>query len=189
MPRPPGYNDRMALVSGLTIEDFEKLPDALALNHELVDGALVEVSGNTLIHNRLRDLLIQLLREHVERKKLGEIISEQEFDFDGNVHGPDLSLIGAAKLHLLNEKLRVQRLVPDLTIEIVSQNDKFVALMKKVHRYRNAGTQEVWVFSIEMREAYVFSDQGRAILDEHQQFHSSLIPGFSIRIGDLFDRI
>ena len=179
----------MALVSDLTIEDFEKLPDALALNHELVDGALVEVSGNTLIHNRLRDLLIQLLREHVERKKLGEIVSEQEFDFQGNAHGPDLSLVGPAKLRLLNQKLRVQRLVPDLAIEIVSQNDKFDALLKKAQRYRQAGTKEVWIFSIEMREAHLFSDQGRAILDEHQQFHSSLIPGFSIRIGDLFDRI
>src|ERR1700736_3878970 len=160
----------MALVSGLTIEDFEKLPDALALNHELVDGELVEVSGNTLIHNRLRDLLIQLLREHVERKKLGEIVSEQEFDFQGNAHGPDLSFVGPAKLHLLNQKLRVQRLVPDLTLEIVSQNDKFEALLKKAQRYRQAGTKEVWIFSIEMREAHLFSEKGRAILDENQQF-------------------
>ncbi len=179
----------MALVSDLTIEDFEKLPDALALNHELVDGKLVEVSGNTLIHNLLRDLLIRLLGEHVERHNLGQIISEQEFDFGGNAHGPDLSFIETAKLHLLNDRLRVQRLVPDLAIEIVSENDKFVRLMKKVQRYRKAGTQEVWVFEIEMREAYVFSDRGRAILDENQQFQTSLIPGFSIRIGDLFDRI
>ena len=179
----------MALVSGLTIEDFEKLPDALALNHELVDGELVEVSGNTLIHNRLRDLLIRLLSEHVERQKLGEIVSEQEFDFQGNAHGPDLSLIGPAKLHLLNQRLRVQRLVPDLVLEIVSQNDKFEALLKKAQRYRQAGTKEVWIFSIEMREAHVFSENGRAVLDENQQFQTSLIPGFSIRIGDLFDRI
>jgi Uma2 family endonuclease len=179
----------MALVSGLTIEDFEKLPDALALNHELVDGALVEVSGNTLIHNRLRDLLIRLLSEHVERQKLGEIVSEQEFDFQGNAHGPDLSLIGPAKLHLLNQRLRVQRLVPDLVLEIVSQNDKFEALLKKAQRYRQAGTKEVWIFSIEMREAQVFSENGRAVLDENQQFQTNLIPGFSIRIGDLFERI
>jgi hypothetical protein len=37
----------MAIISGLTIDDFEKLPDALALNHELVDGELVDVSRNT----------------------------------------------------------------------------------------------------------------------------------------------
>jgi Uma2 family endonuclease len=179
----------MPLVSPLTIEDFEKLPDALAINHELVDGKLVEVSGNTLIHNRLRDLLIQLLREYVERHAAGEIISEQEFDFQGNAHGPDLALVRPEKRHLLNGKLRVQRCVPDLAIEIVSQNDKFEALLKKAQRYRRAGTKEVWIFSIEMREAHVFSEKGRTVLEENQLFQTALIPGFSIRLGELFDRI
>jgi len=86
----------VASVTGLTIDDFEKLPDALALNHELVDGELVEVSGNTLIHNRLRDQLNRLLSDLVEQSKLGEVISEQEFDFSGNAHGPDVCFVSAA---------------------------------------------------------------------------------------------
>ncbi len=179
----------MALVSGLTIEDFEKLPDALALNHELVDGELVEVSGNTPNHNALRDLLIALLLPYVKEHKLGRVLSEQEFDFEGNAHGPNVSFFSPEKARLLERKLRVQRFVPDLAVEIVSQNDKFEALLKKAQRYRMAGTKEVWIFSIEMRETHVFSDQGRAVLDENEQFQTGLIPGFSIRIGDLFDQI
>jgi Uma2 family endonuclease len=179
----------MASVTGLTIDDFEKLPDALALNHELVDGELVEVSGNTLIHNRLRDELIKMLSALVDQHMLGQVISEQEFDFSGNAHGPDVSFVSATKLPLLNPKLRVQRCVPDLAIEIVSQNDKFEALMKKAVRYRRCGTKEVWVFSIEMREAFLLNENQRVLLDENQQFRSDLIPGFSIRIGDLLDRI
>jgi hypothetical protein len=38
----------MATATGLTIDDFERLPEALAHNHELVDGELVDVSGNKL---------------------------------------------------------------------------------------------------------------------------------------------
>jgi hypothetical protein len=45
----------MPTITGLTIEEFEQLPDALAHNHELVDGELVDVSGNTGGHNSLRD--------------------------------------------------------------------------------------------------------------------------------------
>ena len=41
----------MQLVSPLTIDDFERLPDELAYYHELVDGELVDVSGNTPDHN------------------------------------------------------------------------------------------------------------------------------------------
>jgi hypothetical protein len=43
--------------SGLTIGDFERLPDALAHYHELVDGELIDVSGNILEHNELRTYL------------------------------------------------------------------------------------------------------------------------------------
>jgi Uma2 family endonuclease len=176
-------------MDGLTIEDFEKLPDALARNHELVDGELVDVSGNTLNHNRLRDLLIALLLSHVKHNKLGRMISEQEYNFDGNAHGPDLSFVATRKLRLLNAKRRVQPCVPDLAIEIISQNDKFSALMKKARRYLKCGTKEVWIFDIEGREAYFFSGDQRTILNENQKFQSDLIPGFSIRLGDLFDDI
>jgi len=179
----------MASVPGLTIDDFEKLPDALALNHELVDGELVEVSGNTLIHNRLRQQLVKLLSDLVDPGKLGEIISEQEFDFEGNAYGPDVCFVSTAKLPLLDPKRRVQRCVPDLAIEVVSQNDKWEALMKKAVRYRRCGTKEVWVISIETRQAFFLSEAQSVLLDEHQQFRSDLIPGLSIRIGDLLDRL
>jgi len=50
----------MASVTGLTIDDIEKLPDALALNHELV-------------------------------------LAEQEYDFQGDAHGPDVSYLAVRR--------------------------------------------------------------------------------------------
>ncbi|HLK18192.1 MAG TPA: Uma2 family endonuclease [Bryobacteraceae bacterium] len=179
----------MAAVTGLTIDDFEKLPDVLARNHELVDGELVDVSGNTGGHNELRDLLIALLLPLVKQKKLGMVIAEQEYDFGGNAHGPDVSFFESRKQKSYNRKRRVQLFVPDLAIEIVSQNDKFAALMQKARRYVTCGTKEVWIFHIEGREAYVFSADQRIILNDKQKFQSELIPGFSIRLGKLFDDI
>jgi Uma2 family endonuclease len=175
--------------SEITIEDFERLPDALALNHELVDGELVDVSGNTPNHNFLRDLLITLLLPYVNKHKLGRIVSEQEYDFDGNAHGPDVTFFVPDKVRLCEATRRVQRFVPDLAIEIVSHNDTFEKLIGKALRYRTCGVKEVWIFSIESRQAYVYSEGARAILDEEGLFQSSLIPGFSIRIGDLFDQL
>lgn len=46
------------------IDDFERLRNELARNHELEDGKLDDVSGNTLIHNRFRDALIALLHQY-----------------------------------------------------------------------------------------------------------------------------
>ncbi|MGP0070331.1 MAG: Uma2 family endonuclease [Bryobacteraceae bacterium] len=179
----------MSAVSPLTIEDFERLPDALAINHELEDGKLVEVSGNTLIHNRLRDAFISLLRDYVKKNGLGEIVSEQEFDFGGNAHGPDVSFFGTDKLRLCDGKRRVQRFVPDLAIEIVSENDTFKKLVRKADRYRKCGTNEAWIIDPDSRTAFLYSDALNIILRENGIFQSSLIPGFSIRLGDLFDQL
>ena len=179
----------MAIVSGLTIDDFEKLPDALALNHELVDGELVNVSGNTGNHNSLRDLIVALLLPYVREHKLGRVLAEQEYQFGDNAHGPDVTFFAANRAPLYDGKLRVQRFVPDVAIEIVSESDRFDALVKKAKRYLQHGTKEVWIFSIDNRETYVYSDKGKVILDENDEFSSRLIPGFSIRIGELFERI
>jgi len=174
---------------GLTIEEFEKLPDELAHNKELLDGELIDVSGNIGEHNKLRDIFGQLLGPLVRQQRLGLIIAEQEFQFDQNAHGPDISFLNPSKVGVFNDRLRVQRFVPDLAIEIVSPNDGFDALISKVLRYRRCGTSEAWVFSIPNRLALLYSERMNAILFEDQDFQSPLIPGFSTRLSDLFGMI
>ena len=176
-------------IGGLTIEEFEQLPNALARNHELVDGRLVDVSGNTLSHNILRGELGCLLGAYVREHELGRVITEQDFDFDGNAHGPDASFFGPGKERLTDGDLRVQRFVPDLAIEIVSKCDKFEAMLEKVLRYRRCGTAEVYIFSIETRQVFRYSEEHTAVLNENEEFRPSQIPGFAIRIGDLFGMI
>src|ERR1700682_4309471 len=113
----------MATSTRLTIEDFERLPAEQAEGHELIDGELVDVSGNIFDHNWLRDRLVKILSRIVEERHLGLIVSEQEYDFDGNGHGPDVTFLSVSKQALIDRRKRVQRFVPDLAIEIVSKND------------------------------------------------------------------
>ena len=174
----------MATSTLLTIDDFERLPAEMAENHELVNGELVDVSGNTPRHNSLRDFLIALLWPFVQAHKLGTIIAEQEYDFLGNAHGPDVSFIVAAKESLIDPDLRVQRFVPDLAIEIASKRDIYDELLEKKQRYLDAGTQEVWLISTRTREITIFP-QGR-VLRGTEKLETALIPGFSITVEDLF---
>jgi Uma2 family endonuclease len=177
----------MAVLTELTIEDFEQLPVALAHNRELVDGELVDVSGNTSYHNGLRDYLIELLRPHVREHGLGRVIAEQEYDFNGNAHGPDVTFVSPHKVPLFDPARRVQLFVPDLAIEIESENERLATTMRKLNRYRTCGTKEVWLIAVSTRRAFVFSDRAELILNENDDFRSDLIPGFSIRLKDLFD--
>jgi Uma2 family endonuclease len=171
----------------LTIDDFERLPDELAKNHELVDGELIDVSGNTLEHNRIASLMTTALWLFVREHGLGTVLAEQEYDFGGNVHGPDVSFLGLAKRSLEDSYKRVQRLVPDLAIEIVSEYQPFMDLVRKKDRYQKCGTAEVWIVSPESREVYVYSEQGNRILGADADLTAPLLPGFQIRVSQIFE--
>ena len=173
----------------LTIDDFEQLPDEMAEGHELVDGELVVVSGNNLEHNSIRDWAAALLVPFVRERHLGKVIGEQEYDFDGNAHGPDLSFFGPEKLAMVERAKRVQRFVPDLAIEISSPNDTLQSLVRKKDRYRKCGTLEVWIISPDSREIYVYSERGNQILDQDAELSTPLIPGFLIRVKKLFEEM
>jgi len=176
----------MAATTGLTIEEFERLPADAVKYRELVDGELIDVSGNTPRHNLLRDFLLTLLRNWIAQGHPGIAIAEQEYDFFGNAHGPDITYLSQEKEMLLDLDKRVQRFVPDLAVEIASNNDTHTELLRKKNRYRRAGTAEVWLIDPEAREISIYSDRGNTILSSGDTLTSPLLPDFSIALDDLF---
>ena len=176
----------MVVATGLTLEDYEQLPDALALNRELVNGELIDVSGNTRDHNLVRDYLIELLRPYVRAQKLGRVISEREFAFGNDGHGPDVSFYGSEKVER-EANTRVQTFVPDLAVEIASTNDKFDALLLKAEKYLKFGVKEVWILSTQARKGLIFQGSELSALNEQSELSTELIPGFSVRLADLLD--
>ena len=175
----------MASTTSLTIDDFERLPADAVRHRELVDGELVDVSGNTPFHNFLRDRLMWRLMVWAEQSAAGQVIAEQEYDFLGNAHGPDVTFFGREKLPLLHLQKRVQRFVPDLAVEIASANDTYNSLIQKKDRYRKAGTSEVWLIS-ENCEIAIYSTHGDRILHSGDALSSEMLPGFTIALDDLF---
>jgi len=179
----------MATKTLLTIADFEQLPQEEAEGHELVDGELVDVSGNNLEHNSLQLWLAAGMLQTVSGQHLGTVLTEQEYDFNGNAHGPDISFFGLEKQSLREPKRRVQPFVPDLAVEIVSPDDTFDALAQKTGRYRKCGTAEVWIVSPVAQEVLVYSERGDCILRGDALLSTPLIPGFRIPVRALFEQI
>jgi Uma2 family endonuclease len=176
----------MASTTSLTIDDFERLPAEAVRNRELVDGELVDVSGNTPRHNLVRDTLVAAVRAWIAKMNAGTVIAEQEYDFGGNAYGPDVSYFGDAKKPMMDLDKRVQRFVPDLAVEIVSTNDTYENLMRKKDRYRRAGTGEVWLVSTERTEIAIYSAAGVRILCAGDTLASDVLPGFVLAVDDLF---
>jgi Uma2 family endonuclease len=175
----------MATSTLLTIEDFERLPAEAAENHELVEGELVDVSGNTPRHNQLRDRLIALMLPWMTERGFGTAIAEQEFDLLGNAHGPDVSILGPDKAALLDLDRRVQRFAPDLAIEIASPSDTYQGLLAKKERYLKSGTTEVWLFSLSTRELAIYRADRSLTLRGAEPITTDLMPEFSITVEEL----
>src|SRR5262249_20211291 len=137
----------------------------------------------------LRDAIVEVMRPYVREHGLGRVRSEQEFQFGEDARGPDISFFGSEKESLYDGELRVQRFVPDLIIEIASKSDRFETLLEKALLYRRFGVKEVYLFSIRTRQVFRFSEQPAVVMTENQEFRPEQIPGFSIRIADLFGMI
>ena len=176
----------MAASTALTIDDFERLPADVAENHELVDGELVGVSGNNPNHNFLREWLVLLIWPAILEHKLGLLFAEQEYDFLGNAHGPDVSFFGAAKESLVSPTQRVQRFVPDLAVEVASDSDTFPGLLRKKDRYLAAGVIEVWLISGETKDVLIFTKEGVRGLHASGVLSTDLLPGIAVSVEELF---
>jgi Uma2 family endonuclease len=176
----------VATTTSLTIDDFERLPADAVQNRELVDGELIDVSGNTPLHNIVRDELLSHLMVWAKAQSAGRVIAEQEYDFLGNAHGPDVSFFGREKQALLDNYKRVQRFVPDLAIEVASASDTYDSLLGKKNRYRRAGTTEVWLISAENAEIAIYGPDRDRILHAGHTLTSELLPDFALAVNELF---
>ncbi len=74
-------------------------------------------------------------------------------------------------------------------MEILSPSDSFRQLTRKVKQYLAAGCNTVWVIHPERREVYVYRADGTdsELGAEDLLEAPELLPGFSLRVADLFD--
>jgi Uma2 family endonuclease len=77
---------------------------------------------------------------------------------------------------------------PDLAIEVVSPSDKVLDLHRKIRQYFAAGAVKVWVIDPIHKFAEIWMPPGRVVrtVSEDEHLESSLIPGFSLRLGEIF---
>ncbi len=151
-----------------------------------LDGELIETPRNTLRQNRVRDRLVARLLPLVEASKLGSIIAEQAYDFGSVTHSPDVSFFGSAKQPLADPNKRIQHFVPDLAIDIISDDDTVEAVLCRKNRYRQCATAEVWILLPMVEEILVYSADGVRVLTSQDQLTSDRLPGFSTVVSEIF---
>lgn len=157
--------------------------------YEIVDGQPEEKEMGGARHGGVGARLIVEIGMHVKAHKLGGIYGpDTTFLIGRNERLPDVSFVAASRIPPEGEPEGRWEIAPDLAVEIISPNDLYVKVTNKVWEYLAAGVRQVWIISPEHRTVIVYHTptQTTILMEADELANDELLPGFRLRVGELF---
>ncbi|MGA9381261.1 MAG: Uma2 family endonuclease [Phormidium sp.] len=180
----------------LTVEDLENLQlilqeKQLDYKLELVDGKIEVMGLSDYISEVIIARLVFLLQSWVLPRQLGYVTgSSAGFRLpNGNLRGPDVSFVSAARLNPLPRSFA--EIVPDLMVEVKSASDSIPPLKKKIQMFLELGTQVGILIDPDKLTVTVYRSIGEAIvLTENDNLTiPELFPGWELPISEIWPQV
>jgi len=174
----------------LTAQEFWQLP-ATDTHCELVRGEVIETLLPGGRHGAIAVVLAMLLRMWAQRSGGGYVGVEAGYvlrhDPD-TVRGPDVSYVRAERIPPSGVPEGFWPIAPDLAVEIVSPSETADEVREKVRDFLLAGTPRVWTIYPRTREVVVHTADGlaRTYSENDMLEHPDVLPGFSLKVAELF---
>ena len=158
---------------------------------EFAGGSPIEMSPPSSDHVRKGDFLTALVRAYAEAKGLGEVYGDglaQRLE-PGIVRVPDLSYFRPENAHRVGPTYSEG--AADLIVEIVFPESRVRDRRDKFFEYAKAGVEEYWIVDPTgpRAEFYRLVEGAYELVepDEESRAHSSVLPGFSLRVAWLWN--
>lgn len=159
---------------------------------ELVEGRIVPMSPTGNKHGGIELNIGAALREFVRPRKLGKVQVGEVGIY--TQHNPD-TVRGVDVLFISNERHAGQKspgyleVAPDLVVEILSPNDRWIDVTQKLREYFAIGVRLVWVVDPEARNVYAYSalTDVREFSENDELPGDDVLPGFSVKVAELFE--
>jgi Uma2 family endonuclease len=157
---------------------------------ELVDGILVEKTVG-IEESWLAVSLASLLSLHVNPRNLGLVTGADGMYrlSRGEVRIPDVAFVSLDRIPRGKfPEQPIPGLVPDLVVEVISPGNTPKEMNEKLKEYFQKGARLVWFVRPRARAVDVYTPAGQCTrLSARATLDGGLVlPGFSIRVGDLF---
>lgn len=159
---------------------------------ELVRGELILMSPAGAEHGRITMEIARLIANHAEQHRLGEVYSAEtgfvlEHDPD-TVREADVPFVRAQRLPDKPNPGFFEG-APDLVVEVLSPDDRASEVAQKIELWLDKGARLVWVVDPKRRTVTVHRDpkHARTLHENHTLDGEAVLPGFSIRVGQIFD--
>jgi Uma2 family endonuclease len=171
-----------------TFEEFEKMEDKLG-KQELIHGELIELPPPEIKHQRISRHIFKPLDAALEQAQargdaigLGETCYETGYKFpNDNYLIPDVSVTHAKQV-----EDKYLEGAPAIAVEILSPSNTAKLMDAKMKVYFEFGALEVWRVNQRKRNFTIYYPDGSSVLVENGALTTPLIPGFSLRIADVF---
>src|SRR5262249_30121936 len=80
--------------------------------------------------------------------------------------------------------------VPNLAVEVNSPRDTLKDWFAKLNEYFRHGVTQVWLVQPHSRQLYVYDSATRVrILTDADTLDNTVVPGFTLRVGELFEKV
>ncbi len=159
---------------------------------ELVAGRIVRMSPTGSIHGRIEGNFYDALRTYLKSHKLGTVMVGEVGIYTHR--NPD-TIRAADVLYISNEG--VARLgqsafldvAPDLVVEILSPDDRWQEVTRKLREYFEIGVRLVWVAEPESGTVYAYRSltDVREFGEKDNLPGDDVLPGFSVPVAPLFE--
>ena len=164
--------------------------------YQLINGALVEMSGASYAHQTFLVQLLMQLATQVESLGIGEILPAP-FDVhidEFNTYQPDLLFVSNTRRSIFNPDGRGITGAPDVVVEILSDSTRRRDLNEKLPVYAANGVREVWIVDLDAITVTIHSGDGSAFAPVRtfaasDTLTSNAMPSVAIDLGPIFARI
>jgi Uma2 family endonuclease len=175
----------------ITAEEFARMPQPEdGSQQELIRGVIVTMPPPKGPHGACCFSIAFSLGGFVKANGLGVIFCNDtgfvtEHDPD-TIRGADVAFWSRERLPTVPDGYLP--VAPDLAVEVVSPDDHFVRIQRKVAHYLTHGVRLLWVLDPDDRSLTVYRpDQPLRILGEADTVSGEdVLPGFSCRVSELF---
>ncbi len=176
----------------ITADDLLRLCSE-GVRGELIRGVLHQTVATGAEHGKIVVNISILMGSFVKLSRLGWVIaSDSGIRLEHNpdtVREPDFAYISAEKMPLDAHVPGYVEVVPDLVVEIISPNDRPVAVHDKAQMWLRYGVRLVLLIDPDARTVTVMPHDGPAqtLTDADTLDGGDVLPGFSCAVSDIFD--
>lgn len=183
----------MASAVKLTVADLEALPEN-GKRYELIEGELYVSTQPHWLHQRVCGELFTVL--NIWSKQTGRgvagwapgiIFSEED------AVAPDIIWVSKDRLNVIDLETGKLHRAPDLIVEVLSPGPENERRDRrtKLHLYSRHGVKEYWIVDWQTKIIEVYRRKGTSLrlnctLREEDDLTSPLLPGFSVKVEELF---